>query len=130
MNKRIPNQREPTRGTQGRRNAGSRSLRDELREAHQQLASYRDTLATIQRAMLPQHLPHVPGLDLAVHFADARSRPVAGRSSSQTWSATALEQPQYSLWSMPLGLPWIASGCWQSQAQHWHWSTDHWRPGI
>ncbi|MFO0840710.1 MAG: PP2C family protein-serine/threonine phosphatase [Phycisphaerae bacterium] len=71
MNKRIHNQSEPTRGTQGRRKSGFRSLHDELREARQQLASYRDTLVTIQRAMLPQHLPHVPGLDLAVHFADA-----------------------------------------------------------
>lgn len=71
MNKRIHNQSEPTPGTQGRRNPGFRSLRDELRAAREHLANYRDTLVTIQRAMLPQHLPDVPGLELAVHFADA-----------------------------------------------------------
>jgi len=42
-----------------------------LREARRQLADYRDTLVAIQRSILPQHLPSIPGLDLAVHFADA-----------------------------------------------------------
>jgi sigma-B regulation protein RsbU (phosphoserine phosphatase) len=71
MNERIHNQSEHGRSTQNRRRTGSRLLHDELREARQQLANYRDTLVTIQRAMLPQRLPDVPGLELAVHFADA-----------------------------------------------------------
>lgn len=70
MNARLGNQGEHGRGTQCRP-GGSHTLHDELREARQQLANYRDTLVTIQRAMLPQHLPDVPGLDLAVHLADA-----------------------------------------------------------
>jgi sigma-B regulation protein RsbU (phosphoserine phosphatase) len=70
MNERLHNQSEHGRSTQDRRSTGTRRLRDELREARQQLASYRDTLVTIQRAMLPQHLPDVPGLELAVQFAD------------------------------------------------------------
>jgi sigma-B regulation protein RsbU (phosphoserine phosphatase) len=71
MNERPYNQSEHSRSTQDRRSTGDRALHDELREARQQLANYRDTLVTIQRAMLPEHLPLVPGLELAVRFADA-----------------------------------------------------------
>ncbi len=46
-------------------------LHEELRKARSQLASYSETLVAIQRSLLPQQLPSVPGLDLAVHFADA-----------------------------------------------------------
>lgn len=46
-------------------------LHEELRKARHQLASYSETLVAIQRSILPQQLPSVPGLDLAVHFADA-----------------------------------------------------------
>lgn len=46
-------------------------LHEELRKARNQLASYSETLVAIQRSILPQQLPSVPGLDLAVHFADA-----------------------------------------------------------
>ena len=46
-------------------------LHEELRKARNQLASYSETLIAIQRSILPQQLPCVPGLDLAVHFADA-----------------------------------------------------------
>jgi sigma-B regulation protein RsbU (phosphoserine phosphatase) len=42
----------------------------ELRRAREQLASYGEALAEIQRSILPQRFPEVPGLDLAVHFAD------------------------------------------------------------
>lgn len=71
MNERFHNRSEHSRSTPGRRSTATRQLHDELREARQQLANYRDTLVTIQRAMLPEPLPDVPGLDLAVHFADA-----------------------------------------------------------
>ncbi|MGE0480348.1 MAG: PP2C family protein-serine/threonine phosphatase [Vicinamibacterales bacterium] len=71
MNERRDNQSEHGRSTHDRRSTGSRSAHDELRAAREQLANYRDTLVTIQRAMLPQRLPDVPGLELAVHFADA-----------------------------------------------------------
>lgn len=47
-----------------------RELHEELRTARKQIASYRNTLVAIQRSILPQQLPCVPGLDLAVHFAD------------------------------------------------------------
>ncbi len=46
-------------------------LHEELRKVRNQLASYSETLVAIQRSILPQQLPSVPGLDLAVHFADA-----------------------------------------------------------
>lgn len=46
-------------------------LSKELREAREELARYGQLLLTIQRAILPQQLPNIPGLDLAVHFADA-----------------------------------------------------------
>lgn len=46
-------------------------LHEELRKARNQLASYSETLVEIQRSILPARLPEVPGLDLAVHFADA-----------------------------------------------------------
>lgn len=71
MNRQIHNQTEHGRSTHDRRSTRSRPPHDELSEARRQLASYRDTLVTIQRAMLPQRLPDVPGLELAVHFADA-----------------------------------------------------------
>lgn len=45
-------------------------LHEELRKARNQLASYSETLVAIQRSILPQQLPCVPGLDLAVHFAE------------------------------------------------------------
>lgn len=69
MNERLHNQSEHRRGTQDPRRAAIRAQHDALCEARQQLASYRDTLLTIQRAILPRQLPDVPGLDLAVHFA-------------------------------------------------------------
>jgi sigma-B regulation protein RsbU (phosphoserine phosphatase) len=47
------------------------TLHEELRKARNQLASYSEALVAIQRSILPQQLPMVPGLDLAVHFADA-----------------------------------------------------------
>lgn len=46
-------------------------LRNELRHAREELERYGKLLLTIQRSILPQQLPSVPGLDLAVHFADA-----------------------------------------------------------
>jgi len=46
-------------------------LHEELRKARDQLAKYGETLVAIQRSILPQHLPSVPGLDVAVHFAVA-----------------------------------------------------------
>lgn len=48
-----------------------RQLSDELRQAREQLKRYGELLLTIQKSILPQQLPTVPGLDLAVHFADA-----------------------------------------------------------
>lgn len=45
-------------------------LQNQLRCARAQLASYSKTLIAIQRSMLPQRLPEVPGLDLAIHFAE------------------------------------------------------------
>ncbi len=48
-----------------------RQLDEELREARGRLARYGETLGAIRRSILPQHLPSVPGLGLAVHFADA-----------------------------------------------------------
>lgn len=71
MNERLNNQREHRRSSQDPRRTAIRAQHDALCEARQQLASYRDTLLAIQRAMLPRQLPQVPGLDLAVHFADA-----------------------------------------------------------
>lgn len=44
---------------------------DELRRLREELDRYGELLLTIQKSILPQHLPRVPGLDLAVHFADA-----------------------------------------------------------
>ncbi len=46
-------------------------LREELRHSREELNRYSDMLLAIQRSILPQQLPSVPGLDLAVHFADA-----------------------------------------------------------
>lgn len=71
MNEQLHNLSERSPRTQHRRGTGTRQLHEELREARRQLAEYRDTLVAIQRSILPQHLPSVPGLDLAVHFADA-----------------------------------------------------------
>jgi sigma-B regulation protein RsbU (phosphoserine phosphatase) len=45
-------------------------LHEELGQARRQLASYGEVLVEIQRSILPERLPNVPGLDLAVHFAD------------------------------------------------------------
>jgi len=45
-------------------------LQEQLRCARNQLASYGKTLFAIQRSMIPQQLPEVPGLDLAVHFTE------------------------------------------------------------
>lgn len=45
-------------------------LHEELRRARSQLASQAEVLVDIQRSILPERLPEVPGLDLAVHFAD------------------------------------------------------------
>jgi sigma-B regulation protein RsbU (phosphoserine phosphatase) len=47
------------------------ALHEELRKARNELARYGETLVAIQRSILPQQLPRVPGLDLAVQFADA-----------------------------------------------------------
>lgn len=44
-------------------------LEEQLHSARRQLASYGKTLFAIQRSILPQRLPEVPGLDLAVHFS-------------------------------------------------------------
>ena len=46
-------------------------LNEELRHAREELERYSELLLAIQRSILPQQLPSVPGLDLAVHFADA-----------------------------------------------------------
>ncbi len=43
----------------------------ELGHAREELERYGKLLLTIQRSILPQQLPSVPGLDLAVLFADA-----------------------------------------------------------
>ncbi len=49
----------------------SPELNLEFRHAREELERYDKLVLTIQRAILPQQLPTVPGLDLAVHFADA-----------------------------------------------------------
>lgn len=46
-------------------------LHEELRCARGQLERYGESLLAIQRSILPRRLPDVPGLDLAVHFAEA-----------------------------------------------------------
>lgn len=46
-------------------------LSKELRQAREELDRYGELVLAIQRSILPQQLPDVPGLDLAVHFADA-----------------------------------------------------------
>jgi sigma-B regulation protein RsbU (phosphoserine phosphatase) len=48
-----------------------RQMSEKLRHAREELKRYGELLLTIQRSILPQHLPGIPGLDLAVHFADA-----------------------------------------------------------
>ncbi|MBX3396863.1 MAG: SpoIIE family protein phosphatase [Phycisphaerae bacterium] len=48
-----------------------RQLSDELRQAREELKRCGELLLTIQKSILPQQLPAVPSLDLAVHFADA-----------------------------------------------------------
>jgi sigma-B regulation protein RsbU (phosphoserine phosphatase) len=45
-------------------------LSNELRRALEELERYGELVLAIQRSILPQQLPRVPGLDLAVHFAD------------------------------------------------------------
>lgn len=44
-------------------------LERQLRDTRSQLARYGNSLLAIQRSIIPQRLPEVPGLDLAVHFA-------------------------------------------------------------
>jgi sigma-B regulation protein RsbU (phosphoserine phosphatase) len=46
-------------------------LKEELRHARQRLERYGELFLAIQRSIVPQQLPSVPGLDLAVHFAGA-----------------------------------------------------------
>jgi sigma-B regulation protein RsbU (phosphoserine phosphatase) len=46
-------------------------LNNELRGAREELERCGKLLLAIQRSILPQQLPSVPGLDLAVYFADA-----------------------------------------------------------
>lgn len=46
-------------------------LSNELRRAREELKRYGEQLLAIQRSILPKQLPSIPGLDLAVHFADA-----------------------------------------------------------
>lgn len=46
-------------------------LTRELRRAREELKRYGDMLLTIQRSIIPQQLPDISGLDLAVHFAEA-----------------------------------------------------------
>lgn len=48
-----------------------RQLRDELRQTREELARYGALLAMIQKSILLQHLPAVPGMDLALHSAQA-----------------------------------------------------------
>lgn len=45
-------------------------LEQQLRCARKQLAAYSKTLFDIQRSIMPQRLPEVPGLDLAAHFTE------------------------------------------------------------
>ena len=45
-------------------------LESQLGHARSQLAGYGETLLAIQRSIIPQRLPEVPGLDLAVHFTE------------------------------------------------------------
>jgi sigma-B regulation protein RsbU (phosphoserine phosphatase) len=45
-------------------------LTRELRRAREEIKRYGELLLAIQRSILPHQLPDVPGLDLAVHFAD------------------------------------------------------------
>ena len=46
-------------------------LSKELRDARRELKRYEDVLLNIQRSILPEKLPTVLGLDMAVHFAEA-----------------------------------------------------------
>lgn len=46
-------------------------LNHELRHAREELQRYAEQMLEIQRSMLPPQPPGVPGLELAVHFADA-----------------------------------------------------------
>jgi len=48
-------------------------LSNELRHAREEMARYGELLETIQKSILPRQLPSVPGLDLAVHFAEAET---------------------------------------------------------
>ncbi len=44
-------------------------LHEELRQTRASLARYEEFLLGIQKAIIPERLPHVPGLDLSVHFS-------------------------------------------------------------
>ncbi len=46
-------------------------LNEELRQARAELARYGELLVRVQKSIMPQRLPDVPGLDLAVHSAEA-----------------------------------------------------------
>ncbi len=48
-----------------------RQLREELRRAREELAHYGKLLLTIQKSILPRQAPGVPGIDLALHSAQA-----------------------------------------------------------
>lgn len=48
-----------------------KQLSDELRQARGELDRYGELLLTIQKSILPQSLPNVPALELAVHYTDA-----------------------------------------------------------
>lgn len=52
-----------------RRPSQVRQLSDELRQARAELDRYGALLLTIQKSILPQRLPAVPGLELALHSA-------------------------------------------------------------
>lgn len=52
-----------------RTSSAIRQLRDELRQAREELTRYGALLFTIQNSILPQQLPDVSGVDLALHSA-------------------------------------------------------------
>jgi sigma-B regulation protein RsbU (phosphoserine phosphatase) len=46
-------------------------LHEDLRGARSQIERYSESLFAVQHAILPQEIPEVPGLDLAVYFSEA-----------------------------------------------------------